>query len=98
MRAGRGDDADQVRASLAYQARHVWIGPATVGVGVRLGALGNDVDQPDQLRAAGPGIRPRVLMRDVPAPDNGDPERAALRAGQAGRHGAIMPRPTSPRT
>ena len=37
----------------------------------------HDVDQPDQLGAAGPGVRPRVPVRDSPAPDDRDLERAA---------------------
>ena len=52
VRAGRGGDADQVRASLAHQAGHIRVGRPAVGVGVRLGVLGHDVDQPDQPGAA----------------------------------------------
>ena len=88
--AGRGGDADQVGAPLAHQAAYVGKGRPAVVVGVRLGVLGHDVDQADQLGAARRRVRLGVLVGDPSAPDDGDPEIRCF--GRATRHGAIMPR------
>ena len=95
VRAGRGGDADQVRAGLAHQAGHIRVRRPTVGVGVRLGVLGHDVDQPDQLGATRRGVRLGVLVGDPAAADDGDLERTVAGIGRCARHGAIMPRPMS---